>query len=259
LKNINAMILLVLLPLFGASAADRADTIMRRHYDLPKPETVYAQMTMVLKDEAGRITQRQLEMYSRTTSQGTSSYTEVLAPADIRGTRFLSLPGIDNSEEQRLWLPDLGRIRKISTNSETDSFLGSDLSYWDMKTHRFELFSYSLQGERNISCIRDGLRQSVPCWLVEGIPDAGTSPYARIVSCIGKDDYFVYRSEMWAANGSPIKTVAIAEIVRRAGVIFPSQTLVVTASGHKTLLKADSLELNAGVPLDVFSLQHLSR
>ena len=259
-RRIAAILILTLvLPLTALSAADEAEQIMRRHHGLPQPESVHAEMVMVVKDKTGRMSTKTLVMYSRTDAAGTSVYTEVLSPADVRGTRFLSLGGKNGAEEQRLWLPELGRIRRISTSSEGDRFLGSDLSYWDMKGHHFEGFSYALQGEATAVCTRNGVKERIDCWVVESLPKAGSSPYGRIVAHIGKEDSFAYRSEMWAPDGSPAKTVVIAEIVRENGVTFPTQTLVISSEGSRTLLKAEKLALNETLRDELFSLQYLSR
>jgi hypothetical protein len=259
MKHQMMALLILVLSLTPLSAAEQAEQIMRRHYGLPKPESVQAEMVMVVKDEAGRLSTKRLVIYSRSGADGTSSYTEVLDPADIRGTRFLSFSDKNGAEEQRLWLPELGRIRKISTSSEGDRFLGSDLSYWDMKTHHFEDFSYALQGEATAVCTRNGVKERLDCWVVESVPTGGSSPYGRIVAHIGKEDAFAYRSEMWAPDGSPAKTIVIAEIVRENAVTFPTQTLVISAEGSKTLLKAEKLELNTPLSEELFSLQYLSR
>lgn len=259
MKYLNLLFLFLILPFMGLSAADQAEEIMSRHYSLPQPDSVRAEMVMVLKDKAGRMTKKVLAMYSRTDGGGTSSYTEVLSPADVRGTRFLSLSDENGTEDQRLWLPELGRIRKISTSSEGGKFLGSDLSYWDMKTHRFEDFAYTLIDEGSAICTRNGVKESIDCWIVESLPKSGSSPYGRIEVYIGKDDFSAYRSQMWAPDGSPEKTIIVAEIVRKDGTIFPTQTLVIASDGHKTLLKAEKLELNIPVRDEFFSLQYLSR
>jgi len=258
-KCLNRILLFLLLPLAGLSAADQAEEIMRRHYDLAQPDSVRAEMIMVLKDKTGRISKKVLAVYSRTDAARTWSYTEVLSPADVRGTRFLSVPDENGGQEQRLWLPELGRIRKISTGSEQGRFLGSDLSYWDMKTHRFEDFSYTLLGEESVTCIRNGVKERIDCWILESRPKKRSCPYGRIVAHIGKQDFYAYRSQMWGTDGAPVKTIIIAELTRQDGATFPTQTLVIASDGHKTLLKVQDLALNATVGDRYFSLQYLSR
>jgi hypothetical protein len=261
-QNLSMMLpilLLLVFPPVKLPAADQAEQIMRNYYSQPDPDSIEAEMVMVLKDKAGRISKKVLALFSRFEAGGTSNYTEVLAPADVRGTRFLSFTAENGAEEQRLWLPELGRIRKISTSSEGDRFLGSDLFYWDMKNHRYEDFSYKLVGEGSSKCTRNGKKETIACWVIESYPKARSAPYGKIVMNIGKDDYFAYRSDMWTPNGSPVKTIMVAEIVQEQGVSFPTQTFVAAEDGHKTLLKVEKLELNAAVPERVFSLQYLSR
>ncbi len=53
-------------------------------------------------------------------------------PNDIKNTAFLVWEHPDADDERFLYLPALGRVRRIAGEEKQESFVGSDLSYEDI-------------------------------------------------------------------------------------------------------------------------------
>ncbi len=63
------------------------------------------------------------------------------APADIAGTRLLVRENSGADSDTWLFLPAVGRTRRISTSNQSGAFAGTDFSYADMMSMRRENIS----------------------------------------------------------------------------------------------------------------------
>lgn len=250
-----ALIVGLALPLFADS---QADAIMRHAYDLPQPATMQATMYMLLVDANGTQNLRSLSTYSRKTSNGTDTYTEFLSPPDLKGTKFLSLAGA-REDVQRIWLPELHKVRRIAGGSKGDTFFGSDLTYYDMSTHHFSDARYSMHGEASLEVVENGVKKQVSCWTIDATPLSSSIPYGKMRLWIGKNDGFTYRSVMWDRRGNEIKTIYILEVEKKQGITLPIRTGVVAATGHKTLLQMKNVVINRPINEGVFTVANLER
>ena len=57
-------------------------------------------------------------------------------PPAVRGTAFLQFDHRDRDAEQWLYLPELRRVRKITSSSKNDKFMGTDFSYRDLEARK---------------------------------------------------------------------------------------------------------------------------
>lgn len=244
----------------GVVFADQAaDAIMRASYALPAPETMESTTYMALVDANGSQSMRVLKMYSRKTAAGTDSFVEFLSPADVRGTKFLSIGSDSGEDDQRIWLPELGRVRKIASSGRGAKFMGSDLTYYDMGTHRFEDASYSLVGEETLTVTKNGQKVQMPCSIIESVPKNPEIPYSKTRIWVGKDDHFIYKSTMWDPRGREEKSVFIVEVRQDRQVLIPVRTAVITTEGRRTLLQMDDLSVNRPIDPAVFTVRNLER
>ena len=67
-------------------------------------------------------------------------------PNDIRGTGFLVWEHPSSDDERFLYLPSLGRVRRIAGTETQESFVGSDFTYEDIGGREFDDYSYAFAG-----------------------------------------------------------------------------------------------------------------
>jgi len=101
-----------------------------------------ATMQMRIVDPRGRVRERELQSWSHQDGDNSKSLVRFLAPADVRGTGFLTLREGGN-EVQRLFLPALNRIQTIASGQRGDRFMGSDFTYEDMGDQEPDDFTFS--------------------------------------------------------------------------------------------------------------------
>src|SRR5215510_13714917 len=56
-----------------------------------------------------------------------------LAPPDERGTKLLTIENMERQDDHFLYLPFLGRVKRIYGGRRQESFLGTDFTFEDME------------------------------------------------------------------------------------------------------------------------------
>lgn len=247
----TALMFLLSISLF---ADEKGDEIVRKNKDLKKASDSYSEADMVLIDKKGGQKKRKVIMFSKKSKEGTNSFTEFLEPADVKGTKFLTIAR-KGDDEQRLYLPALKKTRLISSTSKDGKFMGSDLSYYDMEDRDFEDFDYKY--------LKDEKFGDIDCFVIEATPTPKdkTSPYSRSIMWISKSDYFTYKLETYDKKDDNLyKTIVMVEVKTIDGVLFPTKTVVENnKEGTKTLLSMSNMKINSGIKDAVFSVQNLEK
>ncbi|MBI4979257.1 MAG: outer membrane lipoprotein-sorting protein [Spirochaetes bacterium] len=244
---------------FFISAAPSADEIMAKSYGLAKADDMISTTTMTLTQQGGAVKTRKIKTSMRKTAEGTDSLAEFLSPSDVAGTKFLTIGNKTAGDSQRLYLPALGKIRKIASSGKGGKFMGSELSYYDMEEHSLKDFTYTYVKTNTVQSVRNGTNAVIACHVITSVPKSAEAPYSKMVISVGQDDFFVYRSEMYDKNGALEKTVSIAEVRTINGVLIPVKTTAAGVSGNVTAIQSDNITLNTGVSPDTFSIKNLEK
>ena len=259
LKGILMVLLLIILTGGIGFADEKGDRIMNVSKNLKQAKDMQGTIIMVLIDKNNKKNIRQLKMYTRETPQGTDSLTEFLSPADVKGTKFLTIGNKKAGDDQRLWLPELGKVRKIASASKDGKFMGSDLTYYDMENHDFDASQYTYLKDGVLTAKKDNQKKEINCWIIKAVPNDKTAPYSKSEIWISKEDHFVYKSDFWDKKNKKNKTISIIETQTIDGIIIPIKTYVASESGHKTLLQVKDVKINKGIEPSMFSIQYLSK
>lgn len=185
-------------------------------------------------------------------------YTE---PSNVRGTGFLTwdYPEAETEDDQWLYLPALGKVRRISASDRGDYFLGTDLTYEEIKKeNKIEIDDYHFQ------VVGEGTVDGVAVTEVEAVPVneavARELGYSRIVLSVDRDISMSRQSEYWDVNGNHLKTIHNAGIQQIDGIWTVTEVTVVNhKTDHKTRLVFDNIDYQSEVPDRTFNRQMLER
>ncbi|MCG8570647.1 MAG: outer membrane lipoprotein-sorting protein [Spirochaetes bacterium] len=239
---------------FSLSADPKGEDIARKSFNLPEENDSYSMATMVLINSKGSKKIRKLAMYSKKTTKGTNSFVEFSEPADVKGSRFLTIGYDKGDDEQRLYLPALGKVRKISSSKKGGSFMGSDLNYFDMESRDFSDFQYQYLKDENLD--------NKNFYVIEMIPVDENAPYSRQIAWIAKDNYFIYQIECFDKDktNQRIKTIAFLDVQKINGILTARRMVVDNhEKNHKTLLQMDEKKINIGIKENIFTIQNLTK
>lgn len=101
-------------------------------------------MDMSLIDKKGRERQRKLFIIRKDFEGKDKLLLKFTYPKDINGTFFLVWEHKGRDNERFLYLPALGRIRRIATREKDENFAGTDFSYEDISGRKLEDYTYKL-------------------------------------------------------------------------------------------------------------------
>ncbi len=115
------------------------------------------------------------------------SIIQFLDPPDVKGTGLLTYQDPAGDDKQWLYLPELRRVKKITSKNKSGAFMGSEFSYEDITSNALDKFTYKKLGEETIN--------GKECYVVEKYPKYKNSGYVSIKMFITKDDFLPERME----------------------------------------------------------------
>ena len=259
--TLSALALASLLSLPGDAQAQEQSTpqaIMQRSADASRVKDSLATATFTLthRDGASRI--RKTTGLTRLQDNGidTMRLVRFLAPADIKGTSTLLVERAAAEDEMWIYLPALGKVRRLSAANKRDSFVGTDFSFGDIIGHSPAKWTHRLLREEAV----DG----EPCYVIESTPIDDTvrssSGYSRRVSWVNKRHFVAVRVDVWDEAGNPLKRISARDI-KPAGTQSRHQPMLLLAenlqTGHRTTIQFEGFEADQGVDARLFSPQRL--
>ena len=175
-------------------------------------------------------------------------------PQDIRGTAFLVWEHPHGSDERFLFLPALGRVRRIVGAETQDSFVGSDFSYEDIGGREFDDYTYTMI-DRNAS---DAAKQ--PAYRIESRTRDPQAKFPRVVSTVRKDSFVVVHADIYNRRDERHKTYEVRRLERVQNI----WTLTDVMMGNlldktRTEMTATKVEYNVGLTEADFSRRELER
>jgi hypothetical protein len=126
-----------------------------------------AEVRMRLYDRQGRVRERTMTMLAMRGAGGREdkSLVRFAYPNDIKNTAFLVWEHAGADDERFLYLPALGRVRRIAGEEKQQSFVGSDLTYEDMGGRDTSDYTFSFV-DQNASWTGPGGTKH-PAWSLE--------------------------------------------------------------------------------------------
>src|SRR5690554_2730633 len=110
------------LALTGEEVLGNLDEIM-------KVDNKVMEQEMVLYTATGSERSRDVRVWNKTDEDGAKKMLlRFIAPANIAGTSFLIV-----DDDMWLYMPALGKVKRIAGSAKQGNFMGSDLSYEDME------------------------------------------------------------------------------------------------------------------------------
>ncbi|NOZ75769.1 MAG: outer membrane lipoprotein-sorting protein [FCB group bacterium] len=107
--------------------------IMSRALNKKSWDDMKADLSLEMVNARGETRSRTIAFYSSNDKQDLNRMLmRFLAPADVRGTGFLTLETASGDEERYLYLPALRRVKKIAASGSGGNFMSSDFTYYDI-------------------------------------------------------------------------------------------------------------------------------
>lgn len=216
----------------------------------PAPSTTIATMSMTITSAAGHSLTRSMQIW--TADDGKAQLIKFLEPADVRGSGFLNVEKASGETETLIYLPALGRVRRVAGGQKQDSFFGSDFSYEEISS-----MSGDFGDDYDTTLVEV---QSGPVYVLEGKAKPGTDgSYDSIVYQVPESTLIPQRVEFYT-GGTLMKVLTIDETETVGDYTLPSVIRMETvAAGSTTTITQSGYQLDEDIPADVFTERFLQR
>ncbi|SFL60030.1 outer membrane lipoprotein-sorting protein [Halanaerobium salsuginis] len=239
-RNLTLLITVVLAALLlgtvsSAVLAISGREVMENVDNRDDGQTRHALMGMDLIDSSGQVRDRVVEAWSKKIAGEDDLNQTVMVfhePESVKNTRFLQIENQDTDDDQWIYLPDLGRVRRISGGQGGDSFMGTDFTYDDMKSREIDDFTYKLLKEESFN--------NYDCYVVEATPkNPADEQYAKTVSWVTKEHFIPVKIEMYdKSTGKLYKRMIVDSKIEKVDGVWTVYSTVMKNldSGHQTHL-----------------------
>lgn len=177
------------------------------------------------------------------------------APLDMRGAGVLLIENRGRRPDTFMYLPELGKVRRVSSRTATSSLFGTDFSYEDFE--RLVGMSSDASKERTADAKVEGRE----VYVVVGRPDPESdSAYERVVTFIDKETCVPLRTESYEP-GDELRKLLTADSSRieREGTLWVprEQTMRDLRDETQTELVIEKIDIDAKIHQKMFSAREL--
>jgi len=230
-----------------------AVSIVQQSRNRIKADTVSTRSKMVITAKNGSTSERTIDQYTKKDSKGNNRAIIVFQdPASVKGTRFLTIENQGKANDQWIYLPSLGKVRRIAASEGSGSFMGSDFSYDDISSadRSADLDTHKI--------LREEKFQDKDCYVIESTPKDSSYQYSKMIQWIDKSNFVNYKVELYDKKGTQVKLLEIPEYREVQGRLAAMVTKMTTlAAGTSTSLNVSLLKYDDPIPEGVFTTNYL--
>ncbi|SJZ33615.1 outer membrane lipoprotein-sorting protein [Selenihalanaerobacter shriftii] len=229
------LVLILVLSMSMNVLAMNGKEVMQKVDDRATGDSMHALMGMDLIEKDGEVKRRVIEVWGEIYNQEKDLMKTVMefkAPAAVKGTRFLQIENANRDDDKWIYLPALGRVRRISSSEGDSSFMGSDFTYDDMETREV--------AEDDHKLLRTEKLGKYECYVVKSVPkDMEASQYAKRISWITKKHSIPVKIEMYSKQtGEVQKLLKVKQNIKKVNGIWTIFSTIMEdkETGHSTRL-----------------------
>lgn len=237
--------------LAGGEKADveRTRRLLAEAFERRYGADLSARVELVMRDAHGRERRRIFRTVTAYEEGRMRSVGRLLEPVSLRGMTLLTVEAAGRPDDTFVYLPALGRARRVGVGRRGDSFLGSDLTYADFERHR--LGDYRVEGRRSVRL------QGERAWLVSARPRRAER-FARIEFGVARTDRALLALRYYREGRErPARRITVPResVVAHGRFRIPTRLEVRRpARGTETFMHVRDLEIAPEIDERVFSV-----
>ena len=228
--------------------------IIQKVYDRPTGNDQDGELTMTLINKRGDERVRIIKQFIKDFGKEEKKIMFFVKPADVKNTSFMSWSYDEQGKDDDQWiyLPALKKVKRISSDSKNDYFMGSDFTYDDL-------------GDRhptsdNHKILREEKLDGEDCYVVESISKNEDYMYSRTITWIIKDKWIGLKKEFYDEDEDLLKTLNVKnfEKIKEYWIITHS-VMHNVQKNHTTDMQLKNLKIDTGISSKKFSERMMKR
>ncbi|MDA3812637.1 MAG: outer membrane lipoprotein-sorting protein [Candidatus Cloacimonetes bacterium] len=255
MKKITIILMAVLIMTATLTAQEITGLkIIENVYNRPTGQDQEGDLTMALINSRGDERVREIKQFLKEFGDMEKKIMFFVSPADVRNTSFMywSYDEAEKNDDQWIYLPALKKVKRISSDSKSDYFMGSDFTYDDLGDRQPSSDSHKLLREETI----DG----EDCYVVESIPKEEEYMYSKTVSWIIKDKWIGKKKEFYDEDEDLLKTLTVKETeVIKDYIVITLSEMHNVQKDHTTKMILKNVTLDTGFSDNKFTERMMKR
>jgi outer membrane lipoprotein-sorting protein len=208
---------------------------------------------MTLTNASGQNRVRTIQQYTKDFGDNEKSIMFFQAPADVKNTSFMNWSyDSDQADDQWIYLPALKKVKRISSDSKSDYFMGSDFTYDDLGDRKLNADVHKL--------LREETMNGQACYVVESVSKDEDYMYSKTITWINKETFIGVKKEFYDEDEALLKILSIKKVETISGFhIITNSEMKNVQKNHTTSMVLTNVKINSGVAESQFSERMMMR
>jgi len=254
-KILVVLITLLLLSNFVAFAQElTALQIVEKVYNREVGDDMTSDLTMTLTNSANNERVREIKQFTKDLGKVDKKIMFFQSPADVKNTSFMSWSYDDEGKDDDQWiyLPALKKIKRISSDSKSDYFMGSDFTYDDLGDRKPNQDVHKI--------IRQEKLNDEQCYVIESSPIDKDYMYSKTITWIIKDKWIGLKKEFYDEDKELLKELTVEKYEDINGfLIITHSEMKNKQKDHKTIMELKNVQINSGIEDGKFTERIMTR
>ena len=252
-----SLILLAFFSLLNNSVLSQQLTglkIIENVYNRAVGDDMTADLTMTLTNSSNENRVREIKQFSKDFGDLEKKIMFFVSPADVKNTSFMSwsYDEAGKDDDQWIYLPALKKTKRISSDSKSDYFMGSDFTYDDLGDRQPDQDVHKLLREEKLN--------GEDCYVVESIPKDKDYMYSKTITWIIKDKWIGLKKEFYDEDEELLKILKVNKYEDINGFwIITNTEMKNEQKDHKTIMILKNVKINTGINDDKFTERIMTR
>jgi outer membrane lipoprotein-sorting protein len=177
-----------------------------------------------------------------------------LSPADVKNTSFMtwSYDDASKSDDQWIYLPALKKVKRISSDSKGDYFMGSDFTYDDLGDR------HPMDDTHTI--LREEVLEGKETIVIESVSKDEEYMYARTVTWVIKDSWIGLKKEFYDEDDELLKILTVDDQQSFKDVIILTKVKMKNVQRNQfTIMEFSDVQIDTGIPSNKFTERMMKR
>jgi hypothetical protein len=214
-----------------------------------------AEVDMEVVKEGKAVRKRRILTKIKRDDGSVKSFVEFVSPADVAGTKFLSVEKRGDEADQFIYLPAFKKVKRVVGAQRSTSFMGTDFSYSDLDGRDVD--------EADWKRLPDETSAGFDCFVIEGTPKTASDSdtYGRTQIWVHKQHMLPVRIDFFDRDKKTVKKRLVVNKLEKKNErwIASDSTMATLSKGTETRLRLAGVDFDTPIPDEAFSQRALER